>query len=219
MLDVKWLGWCGAVALVLGAGVAGAADEWKTVEDDPVVIKVRPRPDGDGKEVWAEGDVEADAYDVQTALRDAESFRLWMPYVKESRRVSTREDGSWVAYAKLNLPVITARDYAVHIVEERTLSEDGQGEYLQRWKAAEGEVPERQGVVRLKHNEGIWQVTSKGEGKAHIVYKFSVDPGGSIPKWAANFGQKDGVLKTLEAVEERAKKLGQERKKGSSAGN
>ena len=96
-------------------------------------------------------------------------------------------------------------------------TQDGTGEYLQSWKPVEGVVPERRGVVRITHNEGSWRVTPKGEGKARIVYKFSVDPGGSVPGWIANFGQKDGVEEALEAVEERARKLGAERKKARPA--
>ena len=214
MFEVKRLWWCGALALVLSAGVARAADDWETVEDEDALIKVRARKDINGKEVWAEKDVEANANDVQAALMDSASFRLWMPYVKESRVVTTNPDGSRVAYAKLDLPMVDDRDYVIAVVDEKKLSEDGQGEYVQRWKVAEDAgVPERKGVVRLKHNEGTWQVTSKGENKTHIVYKFSVDPGGSVPDWLANFGQKDGVMDTLGAVEKRAKKLGEERKK------
>jgi hypothetical protein len=217
MSDVKRLGWCGALALALLATGAGAAEEWETVEDDEVVIKVRPRADGVGKEIWAETDLEASAYDIQTALIDAGSFRLFMPYVKESRIVSTSEDGSRVAYAKINPPVVSSRDYVLHVREEKTVSEDGTGEFLQRWKTVEGAVPVREGVVRLKHNEGSWHVTPKGEGKAHVVYRFSVDPGGSLPGWLANMGQSDAVEDTLEAVEERAQKLGKERKKAKAA--
>jgi hypothetical protein len=213
MFEVKRLWWCGAVALVLVAGVAKAADEWETVEDEDALIKVRTRSGGNGKEVWAEKDVDANANDVQTALMDAASFRLWMPFVKESRLVSTNEDGSRVAYAKLNFPVVDARDYVISVVDEKKLSDDGKGEYVQRWKVADGALPERKDVVRLKHNEGTWQVTAKGEAKTHVVYKFSVDPGGSIPGWLASFGQKDGVMDTLKAVQERAQKLGEERKK------
>jgi hypothetical protein len=217
MFETKRMWWRAAVTLVLVAGVARAADEWETVEDEDALIKVRPRQDGTGKEVWAEKDVEANANDVQVALMDSGSFRLWMPYVKESRVVTTNEDGSRVAYARLDLPVVDDRDYVIGVVDEKKLSEDGKGEYVQRWKVVDGGVPERKGVVRLKYNEGVWQVTSKGENKTHIVYRFSVDPGGSIPNWLASFGQKDGVLDTLGAVEKRAKKLAEERKKAKPA--
>ena len=217
MSNVKRLGRCGALALGLLATTAGAADAWETVEDGDVVIKVRPRADGMGKEIWAETDLKANAYDIQTALMDAGNFRLFMPYVKESRIVSTAEDGSRVSYAKLNPPVVSSRDYVLRLVEEKKIAEDGTGEFLQRWKAVDGVVPERKDVVRLKHNEGSWHVTPKGEDKAHVVYKFSVDPGGSVPGWLANMGQSDAVEDTLEAVEERAQKLGKERKKAKPA--
>ena len=71
MFELKRLWWCGALSLVLVSGVARAADEWATVEDEDAVIKVRSRKDINGKEVWAEKDVEANAVDVQTALMDA----------------------------------------------------------------------------------------------------------------------------------------------------
>jgi hypothetical protein len=221
MFETKRLWRSATVALVLVAGVARAANEWKTVEDEDALIKVRPRTDANGKEngkeVWAEKTVEASAYDVQTALMDSGSFRLWMPYVKESRLVSSNEDGSRVAYARLNLPVVDDRDYVIGVVDEKKLSEDGTGVYVQRWKVVDAGVPERKGVVRLKYNDGTWEVTPKGENKTHIIYKFSVDPGGSIPGWLANFGQKDAVLETLSAVEKRAQKLNEERKKAKPA--
>lgn len=221
MFETKRLWWSAAVALVLVAGVARAANEWETVEDEDALIKVRPRTDANGKEngkeVWAEKTVEANATDVQTALMDAGSFRLWMPYVKESRVQSTNEDGSRVAYARLDLPVVDDRDYFIGVVDEKKLAEDGTGVYVQRWKVVDAGVPERKGVVRLKYNDGTWEVTPKGENKTHIVYKFSVDPGGSIPGWLASFGQKDAVLETLGAVEKRAQKLGEERKKAKPA--
>lgn len=217
MFDAKRLWWFGAVALVLTAGLARAENEWETVESKKAVIKVRARADGKGKEVWAEKDVDAEAIDVQTALMDSGSFRLFMPYVKESRVLSTNPDGSRVAYARLKLPVVDDRDYTLQVVDEKKLAEDGTGEYVQRWKVVEGALPEREDIVRLKYNEGTWEVTPKGEGKTHIVYKFSVDPGGSVPSWLASMGQKDGVMDTLKAVQDRAQKLAEERKKAKPA--
>lgn len=217
MFEAKRLWWSGAVALMLVAGVAQAADEWDTVESKKALIKVRPRADGNGKEVWAEKDVDANAGDVQTALMDMASFRLWMPYVKESRVLSTNPDGSRVAYARLSLPVVNDRDYTILVTDEKKLAEDGSGEYVQRWKVVEGALPERKDIVRLKYNEGTWEISPKGEASTHIVYKFTVDPGGSIPSWLASFGQKDGVLDTLKAVQERAQKLAEERKQAKPA--
>ncbi|WP_199243120.1 hypothetical protein [Vitiosangium sp. GDMCC 1.1324] len=45
----------------------------------------------------------------------------------------------------------------------------------------------------------------------HVVYHFTVEPGGSIPGFLAGLGQKDAVMDTLRAVERRAQWLASQR--------
>jgi hypothetical protein len=202
------------VALVLVAGAAGAAD-WETVAEKPVVIRVRERADLPGaREVWAEGDMSVSAWAVQAVLTDPESFREWMPYVKESRLVSTASKVERVTYTRLELPIVSSRDFVLFVHDERMLDEGGGGEFVQSWRADAGLLPKRHGVVRLKHNEGRWQITPAGEGRARFVYRFTVEPGGSIPGFLAGFGQKDGVLDTVGALERRAQRVAEQRRQG-----
>lgn len=210
-----------ALALLLAAGAAeaeeGTGPEWKTVETDPITIKVRERTDGKGKDVWAEGTLKADVRDVQAALLDQASYREWMPYVKESREVSRAADGSRVSYTRLELPVVSSRDYVCQVVNDGLVAADGTGVFIQRWWAVPDALPVREGVVRLPRNEGTWEVKAKGEGASYAVYKFSVDPGGSLPGFLANMGQKGGVLDTWKAVEKRAALLKAEREKAKAS--
>lgn len=201
----RWGGVAAAVVLLM-AGVAGA-EEWETVATEPYVVKVRARPGSKAKDVWAEGEMKASAAQAQAALEDAESYRLWMPYVKESRVVKPTEDGGRLTYTRLDLPVVSSRDYISHVVTESKVAPDGTGVYVQRWTAAPDAFPARRDVVRLRTNDGSWRVEAKGEGRSWVVYKFTVDPAGSIPGFLANMGQKDAVLDTLRAVEKRAKSL------------
>ena len=199
----------GLVALVL-ALVAGsaAAEEWETVKDGGMVIRVRERADiPGGREVWAEGELAANVQDIQSVLTDHESFKSWMPYVTEARVLSTGTDGR-VTYTRLDLPVISNRDYVLRVVDEELVEADGTGTFRQKWWSDSKAVPERRGVVRLKHNEGSWVITPRGQDKVHFVYRFSVEPGGSIPGFLAGFGQKDAVVDTVRAVEKRAQKVG-----------
>ncbi|GMU02354.1 hypothetical protein KH5H1_64740 [Corallococcus caeni] len=198
--------WGLALAVVLAAGVAGA-QEWETVATTPYVIKVRPRPGTKAKDIWAEGELKASAAQVQAALEDQESYRLFMPYVKESRVVRPTDDGGRLTYTRLDLPVVSSRDYICHVVTESKVAPDGTGVYQQRWKAEPDAFPARRDVVRLRLNEGSWRVESKDGGTSSVVYKFTVDPAGSIPGFLANVGQKDAVVDTLRAVEKRAKSL------------
>lgn len=204
------------VALV--AGGASAEDEWEQVADGAVTIRVRKRPDiPGGREVWAEGVLDVGIQDIQSVLRDHESFRQWMPYVTESRVLSTGPEGERVTYTRLNLPVISNRDYVLRVVDEQLLEADGTGAFRQKWSSENQSLPEREGVVRLRHNQGSWVFTPRGEGKAHFVYRFTVEPGGSIPGFLAGFGQKDAVMDTVRAVEKRARKLATERAASSQA--
>jgi hypothetical protein len=142
-----------------------------------------------------------------------------MPYVTESRVLSTGPEGTRVTYTRLNLPVISNRDYVVRVVDEQLLEADGTGQFRQTWTSENGALPEHKGVVRLRHNQGSWVFTPRGEGKAHFVYRFTVEPGGSIPGFLAGFGQKDAVLDTVRAVEKRARKVATERTASSQAGS
>ncbi|MCY1082714.1 SRPBCC family protein [Archangium lansingense] len=198
------------VALVSGG--ASAEEEWETLSDGEVKIRVRERSDiPGGREVWAEGVLGVGIQDIQSVLRDHESFRHWMPYVTESRVLSVGPEGTRVTYTRLNLPVISNRDYVLRVVDEQLLEADGTGQFRQKWGSENQALAEREGVVRLRHNQGSWVFTPRGEGKAHFVYRFTVEPGGAIPGFLAGFGQKDAVMDTVRAVEKRARKLASER--------
>ena len=193
-----------ACVLGLAAGAAHAEEAWKTVAEKPYVVKVRARPGSEAKDVWAEGELAASAADVQAVLRDVDAYRRWMPYVKESRILKDLPDEGQLTYTKLDLPVVSSRDYICNVVLESKLAEDGSGVFAQRWQATPDAIPQRRGTVRIRLNEGSWRVEPRGEGKSHAVYRFSVDPAGSIPGFLARMGQKDAVEDTFRAVEKRA---------------
>ncbi|MCP3140092.1 START domain-containing protein [Pyxidicoccus xibeiensis] len=202
-----------AAALLLSAGTAHAEEAWETVAEKPYMVKVRPRPGTQAKDVWAEGELAASAVDVQAVLTDVDSYRQWMPYVKESRVIKDLPDGARLTYTKLDLPVVSSRDYVCRVVQESKLVEDGSGVFAQRWSAEPDAIPQRRDTVRLRLNEGSWRVEPRGEGKSYAVYRFTVDPAGSIPGFLANMGQKDGVVDTFRAVEKRARLHGEGRRK------
>ncbi|MBJ6764696.1 hypothetical protein JGU66_28340 [Myxococcaceae bacterium JPH2] len=200
-------------ALVLVAQGAWA-QEWETVTETPYVVKVRPRPGTQAREVWAEGQLDASAADVQAALENVDTYRFWMPYVKEARTVKTVAEGEHVSYTRLDLPVVTARDFIIHVVRESGVAPDGTGVFAQRWWAEPDLFPGRRDTVRVRLNEGTWHVEPRGEHASYAVYRFSVDPAGSIPTFLVNMGQKSAVRDTLRAVEKRAQQLAAERQSG-----
>jgi hypothetical protein len=204
---------CTSLTLIslLAEPAAAAEPAWETVATGAVTVKARPRTGSRVFEVWAEADLAAPVQDIQETLTTMDRFPKFMPYVKTAKEVSKEEDGSVYTYTELGLPVISDRDYVVHVWLDEGVKPDGSGAYRCHWEAAPDKLPARDALVRVKVNEGHWDVTAKDDGKSHVVYRFAADPGGMLPAWAANYGNRRGVSGTLEAIEKEAQRRQKER--------
>jgi ribosome-associated toxin RatA of RatAB toxin-antitoxin module len=204
-IGVGWVvGWLALVPF------AAQAQEWETILNGPVVIKARTKPNSPVREIWAEADLNASVQDLEEAILDAEAYPRFMPFVKESRYVGKREGDSFLVYTHLALPIIQGRDYVLKVLVEK--KNDADGTFENRWFAVSDVVPVNRNLVRLKYNEGSWSVKPKGEGRSHVVYKFAVDPGGWVPGFVADMGNKTGVVDTLRALEKEAQRRAVRRK-------
>lgn len=211
----RWVG----VAVFAAASVASAEAKWETVTTEPYVIKSRAVPGTEVKEIWAEGEIAAPVSAVEAALMDADGFSRFMPYVKESRTLGDRlPDGAQYVYTRLDFgSLVTSRDYVVKVYRLSSAGEDGSGEFKNRWVADASRIPQRANIIRLKLNEGSWHVVPRGANKSFAVYRFTVDPGGWIPSFAANAGNKQGVSDTFKAVEREAQRRAAEQRKASES--
>jgi hypothetical protein len=186
------------------AALAEEATNWETIKSGPVVIKRRVVAGSDIKEVYAEGTLKAEVKDIQAALTDVPRFVDFMPYCNEARLVAAEPDGAKFIYQRLDLPVLTSRDFIHKMYIDRDAHTDPNGAFANHWFAVPDKIPERNGYIRLRVSEGSWLVTPGENGTAHVVYRLRVDPGGLVPSFAANFGNHDGILNTFKAVEAQA---------------
>jgi hypothetical protein len=201
------------LALVCCTGFSAVADDpgpkWETVVTGPINVKNRERVGTPVKEIWAEGEIDAPVQDIQEVIIHPELFKNFMPYMKESREIGKPEaDGSIYVYTKLDLPVVTARDYIVRSWNDELVTPDGKGTFRNHWTAVPKKTPERSGVVRVQIDDGSWEITAKkgDPNKSSVIYKFAIDPGGWIPKFAASMGNEKGVVETFKAVEKEAQR-------------
>lgn len=193
-----------ASLLLVCATPAFAGDDggWVLVVDGPLTVKNRALDGTAIKEIWAEGEIDAPALDVQDALMDVAHLRSFMPYMKDARELGERlEDGSIHVYTLIDLPVVGKRDYVVRLSLTQSLAADGTGTFRNEWHAFPDYLPLRNGIARVRRNDGSWEITPRGDGsKCWAVYRFTVDPGGWIPAFAANLGNQRGVKETYDAV-------------------
>lgn len=199
----RWVGVLWAVW-----GLCASASDWEVVSKGALSVRARPLPERpELREVWLETELAAEARAVQAVLRDHDNFWRWMPLVKESRVVEERPGNERVTYTRVAPPLVATRDFVCRAVDERLLEEDGTGEFVQRWKVEEGVLPERKGVVRLRHNQGHWRLVPRGPERTFVEYRFSLEPGGSVPLFLANLGQRESLADLMRALEKRARQV------------
>jgi hypothetical protein len=137
---------------------------------------------------------------------DTTRFTKYMPYMTEAREIPPRDpDGAIYIYMRLDMPVLSPRDF-IHktYIDKDARKPWNKGVYASHWHAMPAKVPEKDGVVRLTISEGSWLVTPLPNGKAHLIYKFSADPGGSIPGIFRNMNNVKGPVETFASVEKEA---------------
>jgi hypothetical protein len=195
------------------------AQGWEVVARGPIVVKVRQVAGGNVRELWAEGELEAEVQDLQEAILDADAYPRFMPYFKESRTLELAADGTRVVYARLEPPFIGSRDYVVKVQIRSLVTPDGRGTFSNFWRSMPDRLPRRRSVVRLLVCDGSWDISRTPSGRAQVVYRAAVDPGIRLPAFLSNLANSVGTIDTFRAVEREARRRGEVRRaRAASAG-
>jgi hypothetical protein len=190
---------------------------WKEeARDEGITIYARAREGSPVREMKAIGIVDATPREIWDALRDYPNYDKTMPYTEESKVLSSEEGGKIICFQSVvNAPLVDRRDYLIRILDESDWRE-GKGYLLVSWSAHEDKaIPPRDGVVRVKVNDGFWKLEPRDGGKkTFTTYYIHTDPGGSIPKWIANKANSIAVPNVYKAIR---KVVASERRKKPAA--
>ncbi|MEP6822422.1 MAG: START domain-containing protein [Chthoniobacterales bacterium] len=186
-----------------GAEKTGA--EWeKESSAKGVTIHSRLHEGSQIREFKAVGTIEATPATVFSILDDSESYPNFMPYTAECH-VLKREKNSVVAYQRLEVPLVSDRDYTLRSQNAKWIGPDG-AIYRIRWAPANSEGPaEKSGVARVSVCEGGWLLEPDGAGATRATYSIFTDSGGTLPPFIANNGSRIAIRKVFEAIRKRAK--------------
>ncbi|HEX8433561.1 START domain-containing protein [Archangium sp.] len=190
--------------------LAGASEPaWQQVaREDGITVLARTPEGGSVSEVKATALVDAPPHDVWRVIRDYTNYTKTMPYTDESRVLASEQDGKvTVFYCLVNAPLVDKRDFIIRIRDESDWKE-GKGFLKTAWTVTtDGAPAEREGVVRVKLNNGYWLLEPREEGKkTFVTYYLYTDPGGSLPKWIADKANKTSVPDVLRAVRKHSTK-------------
>lgn len=197
-------------ALSLLVVLTGTADPaWQQVaRDEGITVMARTPEGGAVSEVKATALVDAPPQEVWRVIRDYPSYTKTMPYTQESRVLASEQDGKVIVfYCLVNAPLVDKRDFIIRIRDESDWKE-GKGFLKTAWSVTtEGAPAVREGVVRVKLNNGYWLLEPREEGKkTFVTYYLYTDPGGALPKWIADRANKTSVPDVLRAVRKHATK-------------
>lgn len=183
----------------------GSNAEWAPESNSQgVAIQSRLRQGTDIREFKAVGAISATPATVFAILDDCEAYPRFMPYTSEVR-VLKREKNATLAYQRLELPLVSDRDYTLRSQNSKWLGPDG-AIYHIRWAPANDEGPAvKSGVARVNVCEGGWLLEPDGAGGTRATYSIFTDSGGAIPAFIANNGSRMAIRKLFEALRKRAK--------------
>ena len=144
-------------------------------------VRAYKHTDGDMIRIGAEGRLAAPPDSVREALLD---YRDQVGKIGRLSETEVLESGdNWLfVYQRLNLPVISDRDYNLYV----HWGDDGGLTYIVH-QAVESVGPgERDGVVRVVRHTGSWQLLPIEDGRAtYARFQASIDLGGWLPMWLA----------------------------------
>jgi uncharacterized protein YndB with AHSA1/START domain len=164
---------------------------------------------GQDHEILAISELETTPETVFSVLTDVERYAEFMPYVRESRVLSRVNDLDLVTYARIAPPLVSQRDYALHVRITRGSPLNGGVSKLE-WTSVPDAQAEIEGVVRVKLNQGAWIIEPMNGGKrTRLTYTVLTDPGGLLPPFVINLTSTVSVPELFEAVRKRAKKVAQ----------
>lgn len=181
-----------------------AASGWvREATNKDLVIYSRLRDGTALKEFKGVGLIEATPATVFAVLDDSEAYPSFMPYTAECR-ILKREKDAVLAYQRLQIPLVSDRDYTLRSKNAKWLGPAG-AIYRIRWEPANDEGPaEKAGVLRVNVCEGGWLLEPEGDA-TRATYSIFTDSGGALPTFVANNGSRIAIRKVFDAIRKQAK--------------
>ena len=142
-------------------------------------VKVHRRQPKAGIELAVEGVLAGSPERVLRVLTDYAAHARWQKRLEE-QRILASGDSFVDVYERLDLPVLSDRDFVVHV----TWGAEGELRWMRFVAATSGGPPPVDGVVRVTTHSGSWRLEpTSGGTKTYAVYRFHLDLAGSFPSW------------------------------------
>ncbi len=182
-------------AEVLDNNEIGVGD-WRLInEGEDICIWNRTVEDSSVRQVAASVFMSAPLADILEIILAYDNYADVFTYVEQSEILMELPDGYRV-FQQLNFPW-PARDrfYTIDISLRGPLD----GIYQLSWTQSELSARNGRGV-ETEMNDGLWHLQATDDGGTRVLYFLHTVPGGSLPDWLVNLGNRQALPDTLNDV-------------------
>ncbi|MBC3916735.1 START domain-containing protein [Undibacterium sp. CY18W] len=179
--------------------VSMAAPEWTLAKDaEGIRVYTQAVAGSPLREFRGEVDIAATPEQVVRVLKDANSFRKWMPNVVVSELLKSSEtDQHHYLENAVPWPLVN-RDGVYHFMYSHS-DEGGIAVTTVRVEALPDYLPKKDGKVRIPKSDGYWKIIPVASG-VKVIWQIHAYPGGEIPAWLVNSTVIDTPFKTLKGL-------------------
>ena len=176
-----------------------SVSNWELRKDkDNIRIYTRKIIASDFKELKSITEVKTSLAPIIHILIDADHFTDWIYKCVKGSVVKKISDTEWITYQLFDAPFpFDDRD----IVARCMITQDAKTKVvIVKSILADGWVPEKEGVVRIKNFHTHYTLTPEPNGFVKIDYELGTEPGGAVPAWLANLVMVNGPFTTQRAM-------------------
>jgi len=167
--------------------------------DDSIVVYSRRVPESRILEFRAVCVIDVPPSIVFRAAMRRDTYRHTSKYVEEFQIIHSDERNVFYIYQRIAIPLFSDRDYTLRYEE---MQDSLHGHFSLVWTIANDMgPPPKEHVVRIEVSRGALEMVPVDEGtKTRLICTIYADPGGNIPGWLVNIGNRSTVPDLLRAI-------------------
>lgn len=191
----------------LGAGAQALAQDggWK-VESEKRGITVSSRPQRGARlpAFRGEGVIDGNVLQLLAVILDVREIERWAYGITSARKVADQQPAGDLVHLYSDTPwPLSDRDMVVR----RSFKVLSPGrKFSISIRCQPDAAPEKSGVVRVRACDSRFVLERVDENHSRVIYESSLEPAGSVPRWASTWIAENAPFRTLVALEGRAKR-------------
>jgi hypothetical protein len=182
-----------------------AAQAWEFIkEKDGIKIYTRKEAGNSLKSFKGVADIHASKEKVYNLVGNVKNLDWWDKNLREIKVLYYEKEKRSQYYLVYDSPwPVTDRD----ICSEAVINTDSvTGIRTIYAKPLSAVIPEKPGLVRIKHYWQRWTLVPGGKNVVHVELEGYVDPAGAVPDWIYNMVITDTPLKIIRGIKQRLEK-------------